>query len=183
MPKALSLFVILATLGPFSARAEDWPNWRGPFFDGITEEKIPDELPDQLPVLWRAKVGVGFSTVSVKGNRVLTMGNKDGVDTVWCLDAESGEELWKHSYKCELDPRYYEGGPSATPTIDGNDVFTLSKKGHAFCLDLESGDVRWKRDLIVDHGFELPEWSPPPHGKESIGRLASAAGAGLRHSP
>ncbi len=156
-PALLPLF--LALLANQAAPAEDWPNWRGPSFDGITEEKIPENLPDELPVIWRAKVGVGFSTVAVKGNRVLTMGNKDGVDTVWCLDAKTGDELWKHSYKCELDPRYYEGGPSATPTIDGDDVFTLSKKGHAYCLELESGDVRWKRDLVADHGFELPEWS------------------------
>jgi len=137
----------------------DWPNWRGPRHDGISRESIPRDLPDQLPVLWRANVGIGFSTVSVQGDWVLTMGNRDDVDTVSCLHAGTGEVLWSHSYDCELDPRYYEGGPSATPTIHEGSVYTLSKKGHAFRFDLETGKVRWRRDLVADHGFELPEWS------------------------
>ncbi|MEM9480476.1 MAG: PQQ-binding-like beta-propeller repeat protein [Verrucomicrobiota bacterium] len=157
MKMHLSWFLV--ALGVPTAFAEDWPHWRGPAFDGISQEALPAELPDELPVLWRAQVGIGFSTVSVTGDRVFTMGNTDEKDTVWCLDAKTGEVIWEHTYDCELDPLYYEGGPSATPTIHNGAVFTLSKKGHAFCLDLESGDVTWSRDLIADYGFELPEWS------------------------
>jgi len=104
-------------------------------------------------------VKTGFSTVSVRGDRVLTMGNENDVDTVWCLDANTGKVLWQHDYPCALDPFYYEGGPSATPTIDESSVYTLSRKGHVFRLDLETGKVIWSRDLIADHGFALPEWS------------------------
>jgi len=143
----------------FPASAADWPHWRGPDFNGISSESVPAQLPEKLPVLWRAQVGTGFSTVSVVGDRVLTMGNTDEKDTVWCLSAESGKVLWKHTYDCELDPRYYEGGPAATPTIHEGRVYTLSKKGHAWCLDLATGTPIWSRDLIADHGFELPEWS------------------------
>jgi len=148
-----------AVVGVLPLVAADWPNWRGPDHDGISEEAIPENLPDELPVLWRAEVGIGFSTVSVEGDRVLTMGNRDDEDTVWCLDAESGEVLWKHTYDCALDPRYYEGGPGGTPTIHGGSVYTLSKKGHAFRFDLGTGEVIWKRDLVADHDLELPEWS------------------------
>ncbi len=156
-----SVFGILGVtlFAALSIQAEDWPNWRGPNFDGRSKEKIPDELPSELPVAWRAQVGIGFSTVSVMGNRLLTMGNIDGVDWVFCLDSKSGKEIWKHSYACELDPRYYEGGPSATPTIHEGSVYTLSRKGHAFRLSLENGEVEWSRDLIKDHQLELPEWS------------------------
>ena len=142
-----------------SGYGENWPNWRGPDFKGISSEPLPGKLPARLPVLWRAEVGVGFSSVAVEGRRLLTMGNIDGKDKVWCLDTMTGNVLWEHSYACELDPRYYEGGPSATPTINGDSVYTLSKKGHAYCLNLETGDVRWERDLVAAHGFELPEWS------------------------
>ncbi|MDF1755005.1 MAG: PQQ-like beta-propeller repeat protein [Verrucomicrobiales bacterium] len=109
--------------------------------------------------MWRQSVGTGFSSVSVVGNRVVTMGNQNEKDTVWCLDATSGEVLWKHSYNCPLDPLYYEGGPGGTPTIHDGSVYTLSKKGHAFRLDLETGEIIWQRVLIKDHEFALPEWS------------------------
>jgi outer membrane protein assembly factor BamB len=140
--------------------AADWPHWRGPAHDGISAEKLPADL-DSAEVAWTAEVGIGFATVSVAGERVLTMGNRDDHDTVWCLDANSGKPIWQHRYACALDPRYYEGGPGGTPSVDlaSRSVFTLSKKGHAFCLDLDDGGVRWKRDLKKEYELELPEWS------------------------
>lgn len=137
----------------------DWPNWRGPAFDGNTREALPKSLPDKPTIAWKAKVGIGFSTVSVSHGRVFTMGNTDNTDTVWCLDAESGKVVWKKSYPCALAPRYYEGGPSATPTVEGDAVYTLSKKGHAYRFDSKTGKIVWQRDLVKDHGLKLPEWS------------------------
>lgn len=159
---SLCVLSALVSISRFAETA-DWPNWRGPDYNGISKETIPAKLPDTLPVKWKAAVGIGFSTVSVVGEQVLTMGNRKigevETDTIWCLDATTGGVLWEHSYPCALDPRYYEGGPGGTPTIHEGSVYTLSKKGHAFCLNLETGKVIWSRDLIKDHGVELPEWS------------------------
>jgi len=161
----LVLVLALGSAAPSGLRAgdglagADWPHWRGPNYNGIARETIPLPLPEQLPVAWTADVGTGFSTVSVAGYRVLTMGNEDEHDLVSCLDARNGELLWRHAYPCELDPLYYEGGPGGTPAIHEGSVYTLSKKGHAFRLDLESGEVVWSRDLLADHALELPEWS------------------------
>jgi len=139
--------------------AEDWPHWRGPDYNGVTQECLPDELSEELRVLWTAEVGIGFSSFSAVGDRVLTMGHADEKDTVWCLDASTGKVLWSHSYECELHPKYYEGGPGGTPTVHKESVFTLSKRGHAFRFDLKSGEILWSRDLCADHGLELPEWN------------------------
>jgi hypothetical protein len=70
---------VLSALVSFSgaiAGAADWPNWRGPDYNGISKETIPAQLPEVLPVKWKAQVGIGFATVSVAGERVLTMGNR-----------------------------------------------------------------------------------------------------------
>lgn len=155
----LRLLTVLFFASPALLLAGDWPQWRGPSFDGVSQEIVPAEFPEPLPVLWKTNVHTGFSTVSVEGDRVLTMGNRDNVDTVWCLSASSGEALWKHSYPCDADPRFYEGGPSATPTIHEGSVYTLSRKGQVFRLDLETGEVIWSRDLVTEEGVELPEWS------------------------
>src|SRR2546423_6188146 len=81
------------------AAANDWPNWRGPDQNGISKEtgwsaSWPSDGPKQL---WKASVGTGFSSVSVANRRLFTLGNKNETDTVYCFDAESGKELWKHS--------------------------------------------------------------------------------------
>src|SRR2546425_1190039 len=117
---------VLLSLLASCATANDWPNWRGPDHNGISHEKgwstsWPSDGPKQL---WKASVGTGFSSVSVATGRLFTLGNRDETDTVYCFDAESGKELWKHSYACSLDPIYYEGGPGSTPTVDANKVYT-----------------------------------------------------------
>lgn len=146
-----------------SAVAEDWPHWRGVRFDGKTTESLGPFT--DLKVAWTGEVGIGFSSFAVVDGRVYTMGHRDGRDTVWCLDAASGRVIWRHSYTCELHPKYYEGGPSATPTVTPQAVFTLSKQGHAFAFEPQTGVVLWQRDLRIDHGLELPEWmfASSPH--------------------
>jgi outer membrane protein assembly factor BamB len=139
---------------------DDWPNWRGPNHDGISKEtgwttQWPAEGPKKL---WEATVGTGFGIVSVSKGRVYTMGNAKDTDTVFCLDADTGAVKWKHSYPCKLDPQNFEGGPGATPTVDGNVVYTFSRFGDALALDAESGKVIWSKNLLQELGAERTTW-------------------------
>jgi outer membrane protein assembly factor BamB len=125
----------------------DWPCWRGAERDGIAREtdwtwQWNAEGP---AVLWRASVGKGFSSFAVANSRVYTLGNEEGTDTVYCLAADTGAVLWRHSYPCELQPLSYEGGPGATPAVDGRHVFTFSKGGDLFCLEATDGRVVWSK--------------------------------------
>jgi outer membrane protein assembly factor BamB len=132
-------------------RAGDWPQWRGPNRDSISAEKLRLPWPEASPrVLWTASVGTGFSGVSISRSRAYTMGNTNGQDTVWCLDTRSGNAVWKHSYPAQLSPQWYEGGPGATPTVDGRQVFTISKWGDVFCFEAATGKIVWQRDLRQD---------------------------------
>lgn len=101
--------------------------------------------------------------MSIKDGRVYTMGNSKDVDSVFCFDAETGKEIWKHSYDCPLDPKYYEGGTSATPTVDGDSVYTLSRKGQIFCLSAATGKVLWSTNVANTNGeaalgLSIPTW-------------------------
>lgn len=144
----------------------DWPIYRGPQHNGITGETnwiadFPATGPKQL---WKKSIGIGFSTMTISNGRVYAMGNsgKSGPnanqDTVFCFDADTGKEIWKHTYSCPLEPKYYEGGTLSTPTVDGNVVYTISKMGHLFCLDAADGSVKWQKNMNKDLGFELPTW-------------------------
>ena len=145
---------------PVALDAGDWPRWRGPHLNGISDERgwfkpWPAEGPK---ILWRASVGTGFSSFAVSGGRVFTMGNTNGMDSVWCFDAASGRVLWRHSYACPLAPRFYEGGTLATPTVDGESVFTISKKGHLHRLSAATGKVAWSKHIAEELNLTLPEW-------------------------
>ncbi|MEO8428987.1 MAG: PQQ-binding-like beta-propeller repeat protein [Verrucomicrobiota bacterium] len=140
--------------------AEDWFRWRGPNLDGISTEKSwstawAKEGPKQL---WRASVGTGFSSVSVSKGRVFTLGNQNETDTVYCIDANTGASGWTNSYPCPLDPQYYEGGPHSTPAVDGDFVYTLSKRGHLFCFEAANGKIVWQTNLLEQLGVIKPRW-------------------------
>jgi outer membrane protein assembly factor BamB len=137
-------------------RANDWPQWRGQNRDGKSSEKIrwPADGPK---VLWKSAVGTGFSSVSVSHGRVYTMGNTDEKNINCCLDASIGEPIWHHTYYSALNPKYYEGGPGATPTVHEGKVFTISKWGDVFCLDAEKGRVIWEHHLRED-GIHTNRW-------------------------
>ena len=82
------------------------------------------------------------------------MGNNGSTDVVFCLDAATGAEIWRHSYPQSLDDRSFEGGPAGTPTVDGDKVYTLSHEGDLFCLAASTGKVIWKKNLPRDfNGF------------------------------
>lgn len=163
------LFALL--LSATSILADDWPAWRGPQRTGISAEKFsvtawPTTGPKQL---WKTNVGIGCSTVSIAKGRLYTMGNTANTDTVWCLDAATGKELWRHEYPEPLAAKLYEGGPNTTPTVDGDLVFTLSKSGKLFCLRTDTGKVVWSKNLATDFGINMPQFD----GKEGWGHAGS----------
>ncbi len=99
-------------------------------------------------------VGTGVSSVAVTGGRLYTMGNSGSMDAVYCLDAATGAEIWRHTYPQSLGKRSFEGGPAGTPTVDGDRVYTLSHEGDLFCLAASTGKVVWKKNLPRDfNGF------------------------------
>ncbi len=138
----------------------DWPQWRGPKRNGISAEKdfLTSWPKEGLHRLWAAKVGVGFSSMSVAGGRLYTMGNVSDVDHVLCLDTANGKTLWDYKYPCAAaDPNGYPG-PRCTPTVDGNLVFTVSRNGHVLCLSAANGALVWTKNLMGDFGGYVPQW-------------------------
>ena len=100
----------------------------------------------------------------------MVMGNTDNTDIVWCLDAATGKEIWTHKYPEKLDPKLYEGGPNATPTIDGDVVYTLSRTGNLYCLSMADGKPKWNVHYKKDFKGKVPDWgySAPPVVKGNV---------------
>jgi outer membrane protein assembly factor BamB len=146
----------LALLGA-AARA-DWTSYRGPTDNGISAEKLAPLPVGGLHQIWKAAVGTGTSSMTVSGDRVFTMGNLQNKDDVWCFDAKTGRVLWKHEYPLDVDKRMFEGGTAATPTIDGDRVYTVSHQGDLFCLHAATGKAIWYKHYQHDLGGKRPFW-------------------------
>jgi outer membrane protein assembly factor BamB len=140
-----------------STAAPEWPCWRGPQHNGISNEKgwLAVWPKDGLKQLWKIDLGIGYSSVAVSGGKAYTMGNAKGQDTVFCLNPETGASVWTHSYPCSVKVSY-GAGPRATPTVENTVVYTMSVDGQVLCLDAASGKVIWNKEIKKDAGCEMP---------------------------
>ncbi|MHC4155270.1 MAG: PQQ-binding-like beta-propeller repeat protein [Planctomycetota bacterium] len=183
----LSVLLVVTGVTEETAAA-DWPNFRGPNHNGISSEKLHLGKSTAVRALWQKNIGVGCSSVAIVGGRLYTMSNtgtkedpNTHEDVVYCLAADTGTEIWRHTYKCGLNFKSNTpGGPFATPAVDGDRVYTFSRKGDIFCLDAATSRVVWHRD--VKQELALP---PPFQGGFAgsplvLGRMVilNAGGAG-----
>lgn len=140
--------------------AADWPTWRGPQRDGLSTEKgLLTEWPAGGPALaWRAtNCGVGYSSVSVSGGRVFTMGDGPDGGYVRAFDEKSGKAVWVSSVVGKPGGNY--AGTRCTPTVDGGMVYALGQFGDLVCVDAETGSEVWRKSLQKDFGGSFSGWN------------------------
>ncbi len=162
MRKVIVFLVVSALLcgAILTASATEWPQWRGPNRDGVSSEiGILKEWAAGGPkMLWKVSLGEGFSGISVSQGRVYTMFSKGNDEFVVCLNATDGGEIWRF----RSDDNYHEGqggnGPRATPTIDGDLLFTISAHGKLYALNAGNGEKVWSHDLQRKFGSKMPRW-------------------------
>ncbi len=152
----LVLALALASIGS----AKDWPQWRGPDRNGLSTEKgWLEQWPTAGPAIaWKAQVGLGFSSFVIAHGRAFTAGHAEGKDTVFCFDAATGKVVWKHSYPSELGDKFFDGGTTGTPTLDGDRVFWLGRWGDTFCFNAADGKIIWSKNVQQETKARLPDW-------------------------
>lgn len=137
----------------------NWPQWRGPDRNDISQEKgLLKEWPSSGPKrLWLfSSAGVGYSGFSIVGNRLYTMGSRDSKELVIALDTSGGKEVWATEVGGELDNNW-GNGPRGTPTVDGDHVYALAGRGTLACLKRADGKLAWKKSM-EDLGGKVPDW-------------------------
>ena len=148
-----------------SAAAQDWPDWRGPRRDGRVPS-LPARLPSMLKTVWSRGTTTGaLAGLAVSEGRLLLAERDlaDEHDVYRCLDAATGETLWRASFPAHgsLD---YGQSPRANPVIHGGMAFLLGAFGELRSVNITNGAVLWTRDLVSEFEATLPTWglcSPP----------------------
>jgi outer membrane protein assembly factor BamB len=129
-----------------------WPQFRGPKRDSVAPGIVLDvdwkgRPPKQI---WKRKVGPGWSSFSVAGNRLFTQEQRGDQEDVVCYDAKTGEERWVNETKARFDEAMGGAGPRATPTLASGLLYVQGAAGLLQCLDPLTGAVKWKRDLLKE---------------------------------
>jgi outer membrane protein assembly factor BamB len=142
----------MVLLGGGLAVAQDWPQWRGTHRDGkVVGFSAPAAWPETLTQKWKTNVGLGDATPALVGERLYVFARQGGDEVASCLDAGSGEKLWRDKYAAPAitGPSAHDHpGPRSSPTVAGGKVVTLGVAGVLSCLDASSGKVAWRNDVF-----------------------------------
>lgn len=173
--------------------ADDWPQWMGPTRDGVYREAgIVTSIPKTgLPIKWRTPIAGGYSGPAVVGKRVFvtdyrrTEGEmieapdakplQKGFERIHCLDADTGQEIWKYEYPCQYEISY-PAGPRATPTISNNRVYALGAQGNLVVLTADTGKLVFEIDLPKQFSAPVPIWGFSAHPLVSENLLITMVG-------
>jgi outer membrane protein assembly factor BamB len=166
MLKLFSLFVSIA-LAALAHAGENWPQFRGPTGNGISDAKdLPVTFSETENLKWKTEIhGKAWSSPVVWGKQVwMTTATPDGKElSVVCVDFDSG--AIKHDIKLWdiAEPQYcidYNSYASSTPVIEAGRLYAHFGAPGTAAIDTKTGKKIWERlDLPCNH-FRGPGSSP-----------------------
>jgi outer membrane protein assembly factor BamB len=137
----------------------DWPQWRGPARDGHAAAPT-SEWPKALKEEWQVTVGVGHATPVVVEGRIYVFARQEEQETLLCLDALTGKELWRSSqpiaYQMNEAATGHGKGPKSTPVVSKGNIFTFGISGVLSCHDASTGKLKWRKEFSKQY----PQTSP-----------------------
>ena len=149
-PRFLAILPLLAVTA--FAATTDWPQWRGLNRDGVSAESgLLKEWPAEGPKLaWETKgIGKGMGSVAIHGGKIFVLGQRKGGQFIVAFDLATQRELWAASVSENGDE------PTGTPTVDGGQVFAVSKDGKLLCCAEADGKELWRKDFAPDFGGKM----------------------------
>lgn len=167
--RILPAILLIAASIALAAEAENWPRFRGPNGQGISESTgIPVQFTmDDLA--WSKDLGgTGHASPIVWENTVyVTAADKEsGKRVLHAFRAADGEELWRHEFTLPaIFTTTFNSQATPTPTADAAGVYTLwyGEKGALVVAHDHAGKERWRREFgtfKLQHG---PGASPIVH--------------------
>jgi len=193
----MTRWILLALLATPAVRADDWPHWMGPKRDNVwREDGIVERFPAGGPKkAWSFPIAGGYAGPAVAAGKVFVTdyltkdkveeGNWDlkemtGVERVFCVEAETGKEVWKYEYPVKYKISY-PAGPRCTPAVDGDKVYTLGAMGDLICLDIPTGKAVWKKQLKNEYKAKVAIWGYAAHPLIDGDKLITLAGGDGSH--
>ena len=147
-----------------AASPSDWPQWRGPQRNGISQESgLLKQWPAEGPkLLWQVNdIGDGYSTPAVVGTRIYLMSNR-GMENefVQALSTPDGKPIWTTRVGNVGNPSdFLYAKARSTPTVDGDFIYALSSDGDLACLETGSGKIRWQKSIKQEFGGKPGVWA------------------------
>lgn len=157
----LTLLLGLAAL-PLLAPAENWPQWRGPNFNGSSSETgLPVKFSKTENVAWTAPMAGPSAASPVVWEDSVFVSSTDKISKTIlavCLERKTGNVRWQHKINdgYARDDRSNYASPS--PVTDGKLVVFFYGNGDLVTFDF-AGKELWRRNLQKDYGDWAYQWT------------------------
>ncbi len=155
---ALSLAVIfqtLPTLASAQAEQKNWPHWRGPNNNGVSNAKsVPTKWSKSENVAWRVDLpGPAGSTPVIWGDQIFLTSANDKRELLLICFTTDGKKAWEQVIsKGNRNVRVDEGNyASPSPSTDGKHVWAMMCDGTLVCFTVEGKKV-WSKKLQDEYG-------------------------------
>jgi outer membrane protein assembly factor BamB len=137
-----------------AARADNWPEWRGPAGTGVaTEQHLPLHWSTNQNIRWRVPLPErGNSTPIVWDQRIFLTQAVNDRRTLMCFDRANGHVLWQEGRAYTQAETTHETNPhgASSPVTDGERVIAWFGSAGLYCYDLRGKEL-WHRDLGRQH--------------------------------
>jgi outer membrane protein assembly factor BamB len=156
------VFLVLVSVTLAVAQADDWPQWRGPYFNGSTTEKnLPMDWSKTENIAWQVDLaGCSAATPIILGDRIFLSGVDSERDMLlaMCFDRISGKLLWQHDISKEISRDRKSTFAAVSPVTNGKIVVFFYANGDLVCFDL-NGNRQWARNIHDDYGPFAFQWT------------------------
>ena len=140
MKLGITIGICLTLTITMSSWAEDWPQWRGPFFNGSTNEtNLPSNWSQTKNIAWSAELpGISAATPVVWKDKVFVSSTDATSESLLalCFDRNTGDLLWQHTVAdgVRKDSRSTYSSPS--PATNGKVVVFFYGNGPMVAYEL-----------------------------------------------
>ncbi len=153
-----SIFVIVFLFPVFQSQAQKISEWRPENRTGVSAETgLLKSWPENGPeLLWEnLELTKGNSSPSFGNDKIYITGTEDGNDILYVLDM-NGKMLWQKAMGRAWDKSFPES--RATPTVEGDRVYTCSGIGDLACFDANSGEMIWSYEASTENKGTYGNW-------------------------
>jgi len=147
------ILLVVVVLGAHGLFAGNWPQWRGPNLNGVSEEtNLPLTWSQTENITWKLPLpGRSGSTAIVWDDSIfLNVADGDNVE-LWSVNRNDGSIRWKRPMSGGNYSTRKHNMSTPSPVTDGVTVWALAGTGILKAFDFEGNEL-WGRDIQQDYG-------------------------------
>lgn len=153
MRKRILLASILTLLSIGVAAAENWPQWRGPYLNGVSNEKnLPVKWTTEENVTWKLAMPSWTGSTPIIWGELIFLNVAEGDELhLWCVDRNKVAMIWKKHLSAGNVKMRKQNMSSPSPVTDGRNVWVMTGTGILKGFDFKGNEL-WARDVQKDYG-------------------------------